>query len=174
MNNSLLSTTHIVREHVVHIENERMSLSNSFGYHSMMSFHSSIEDEFLIDEFSLFIMKTSFSSQRRTRRTPADYIDSHTVSIVATFELRHEVSTILIRRHTDSHIVFIDCGFCIDYSRMAASNIYDVLRGDIRATTSFIRPKRAEQDIPDCCRAGHSWFGDEAISSTTPESSGDQ
>ena len=51
MNNSLLSITHIVREHVVHIENERMSLSTSFGYHSMMRFHSSIEDEFLIDEF---------------------------------------------------------------------------------------------------------------------------
>ena len=85
---------------------------------------------------------------------------------MATFELIHEVSTILIRRHTDSHIVFIDCGFCIDYSRMAASNIYDVLRGNIRATTSFIRPKRAEQDTPDL-EMGIS-------SSTTPEEAGIQ
>ena len=49
---------------------------------------------------------------------------------------------------------------------MAASNIYDVLHGNIRATTSFIRPKRAEQDTPDL-EMGTS-------SSTTPEEAGMQ
>ena len=83
----------------IYVENERMSLSYSFGYHSMMSFHSSIEDEFLIDEFSLFIMKTSFSSQRRTRRTPAVHIDS-TRGIVAT-ELIYGVSMIPKRSKTE-------------------------------------------------------------------------
>ena len=73
---------------------------------------------------------------------------------MATFELRHEVSTILKRRHTDSHILtivfshFSDCGFCIDYSRMAASNIYDVLRGDIRADDIIHKAQKG--------RAGHS------------------
>ena len=70
---------------------------------------------------------------------------------MATLELRHEVSTILKRRHTDSHIltiVFSDCGFCIDYSRMAASNIYDVLRGDIRADDIIHKAQKG--------RAGHS------------------
>ena len=86
MNNSLLSITHIVREHIVHIENERMSLSNSFGYHSMMSFHSSIEDEFLIDEFFALHNEDKFLITKAYETYTAVHINS-TCGIVATREL---------------------------------------------------------------------------------------
>ena len=48
-----------------------------------MSFHSSFEDEFLIDEFSLFIMKTSFSSQG-VQDVHQQSISTQTIPIVAT------------------------------------------------------------------------------------------